>query len=66
MLSISMKKNLEDGKKIATMFDNFSEQNKMRAIVYMSALREKEIKEITDDRNSIENIELSIHIAEPF
>ena len=49
MLSIPIKKDLEDGKKIAEMFDNFSEQSKLMAIVYMSALRDKEIVDAGSD-----------------
>lgn len=36
-------KDIEDGKKISTLFSNLSEENKTMAIVYLSALRDKEI-----------------------
>lgn len=34
---------IEDGKKISTLFSTLSEENKTMAIVYLSALRDKEI-----------------------
>lgn len=36
-------KDIEDGKKIAAIFTSLSEENKTMAIVYLSALRDKEI-----------------------
>lgn len=64
MLFSLPEKDLEDGKKIATMFDNFSEQNKKRAIIYMTILKEKASKEVCDDRSNFKNLEISIDIAE--
>lgn len=37
------KKDIEDGKKISALFSTLSEENKTMAIVYLSALRDKEI-----------------------
>lgn len=34
---------IEDGKKISALFSTLSEENKTMAIVYLSALRDKEI-----------------------
>lgn len=36
-------KDIEDGKKISVLFSTLSEENKTMAIVYLSALRDKEI-----------------------
>lgn len=36
-------KDIEDGKKISALFSTLSEENKTMAIVYLSALRDKEI-----------------------
>lgn len=36
-------KDIEDGKKISLIFSNLSEENKTMAMVYLSALRDKEI-----------------------
>lgn len=36
-------KEIDEGKKFATLFSSLSEENKMMAIVYISALRDKEI-----------------------
>ena len=36
-------KDIEDGKKIAALFSKLSEENKTMAMVYLSALRDKEI-----------------------
>lgn len=36
-------KDIDDGKKIAEIFTTLSEENKNMAIVYISALRDKEI-----------------------
>lgn len=36
-------KDIEDGKKIAVLFSNLSEENKTMAMVYLSALRDKEV-----------------------
>lgn len=37
------KKDIEDAKKISSIFADISEESKTMAIVYMSALRDKEI-----------------------
>ena len=34
---------IDDGRKISTLFSTLSEENKTMAIVYLSALRDKEI-----------------------
>lgn len=34
---------IDDGKKISILFSNLSEENKTMAMVYLSALRDKEI-----------------------
>lgn len=36
-------KDIDDGKRISMLFSNLSEENKTMAIVYLSALRDKEI-----------------------
>lgn len=36
-------RDIADGKKISALFSNLSEENKTMAIVYLSALRDKEI-----------------------
>lgn len=36
-------KDIEDGKKISVIFSGLSEENKTMAMVYLSALRDKEI-----------------------
>ena len=36
-------KEIEDGKRIALIFSNLSEENKTMAMVYLSALRDKEV-----------------------
>jgi len=36
-------RDIEDGKKISFIFSNLSEENKTIAMVYLSALRDKEI-----------------------
>lgn len=36
-------RDIADGKKISALFANLSEENKTMAIVYLSALRDKEI-----------------------
>lgn len=36
-------RDIDDGKRISTLFSTLSEENKTMAIVYLSALRDKEI-----------------------
>lgn len=36
-------KDIEDGKRISALFSTLSEENKTMAIVYLSALRDKEV-----------------------
>ena len=36
-------KDIEDGKKISMIFSTLSEENKTMAMVYLSALRDKEV-----------------------
>lgn len=36
-------KDIEEGKRISNLFSTLSEENKIMAIVYLSALRDKEI-----------------------
>lgn len=43
---------IKDGEKISFIFANLSEESKLMAIVYLSALRDKEIADGTDDTNS--------------
>ncbi len=38
-------RDIEDGKKISAIFSNLSEESKTMAIIYLSALRDKEIAE---------------------
>ena len=40
-------KDIEDGKKISMIFSTLSEENKTMAMVYMSALRDKEVADST-------------------
>lgn len=40
---LGSKKDIEDAKKISSIFADISEESKMMAIVYLSALRDKEI-----------------------
>lgn len=42
-METSRNRNIEDGKRIADIFATLSEENKNMAIVYLSALRDKEI-----------------------
>lgn len=43
MEGILTEKDIEDGKKISTIFSMMSEESKTMAMVYLSALRDKEI-----------------------
>lgn len=43
-------KDIEDGKKISAIFSNLSEENKTMAIVYLSALRDKEIADSSREK----------------
>lgn len=43
-------RDIEDGKRISDIFSNLSEENKTMAIVYLSALRDKEIADSTRDK----------------
>ena len=49
-------KDIEDGKKISALFSNISEESKMMAIVYLSALRDKEIAETGRAENISEKV----------
>ena len=40
-------KDIEDGKKISMLFSDLSEENKTMAMVYLSALRDKEVADST-------------------
>lgn len=40
-------KDIEEGKRISKLFSTLSEENKIMAIVYLSALRDKEIADST-------------------
>lgn len=42
-MEVLKNKDIEDGKRIADIFATLSEENKNMAIVYLSALRDKEI-----------------------
>lgn len=43
MANTLTKKDIDDGKKISELFSVLSEENKNMAIVYLSALRDKEV-----------------------
>ena len=49
-------KDIEDGKKVSALFSNISEESKMMAIVYLSALRDKEIAETGRAENVAEKV----------
>lgn len=49
-------KDIEDGKRISALFSNISEESKMMAIVYLSALRDKEIAETGRTENISEKV----------
>ena len=38
-------KDIEDGKKIATLFESLNEDDKNAAVVYLSALRDRQLRE---------------------
>lgn len=44
-MEVLKNKDIEDGKRIADIFATLSEENKNMAIVYLSALRDKEISD---------------------
>lgn len=46
-------KDIEDGKKISSLFSTLSEENKTMAIVYLSALRDKEIADSSKNKEAI-------------
>ena len=52
MKQISANRNIEDGKKISILFSKLSEENKTMALVYLSALRDKEIAESARKENT--------------
>lgn len=43
MLKTLTSRDIDEGKKISTLFSTLSEESKTMAIVYLSALRDKEI-----------------------
>ena len=43
MGNVLTNKDIDDGRKISALFSTLSEENKTMAIVYLSALRDKEI-----------------------
>lgn len=43
MAKVLTSRDIDDGKKISALFSTLSEENKTMAIVYLSALRDKEI-----------------------
>lgn len=43
MTNIFTHQDIEDGRRISVIFSNLSEENKTMAMVYLSALRDKEI-----------------------
>ena len=49
----NLKKDIEDGKKIALVFSELSEESKTMAIVYLSALRDKELAD--NDKKAVWN-----------
>lgn len=51
-MAISERNDIEDGKRIADIFATLSEENKNMAIVYLSALRDKEIADSSKRESS--------------
>lgn len=47
-------KDIEDGKKISAIFRNLSEDTKTMALVYLSALRDKELADSTKEESGRE------------
>jgi len=47
-------KDIEDSKKISAIFATLSEENKTMAIVYLSALRDKEIADSSREKEVVE------------
>ncbi len=45
-------KDIKEGKKIAVIFSNLSEENKTMAMVYLSALRDKELADKETDKKT--------------
>lgn len=43
MTNILTKRDIDDGRKISALFSKLSEENKTMVVVYLSALRDKEI-----------------------
>lgn len=43
-------RDIEDGKRISLIFSNLSEEDKTMAMVYLSALRDKEIADIANKK----------------
>lgn len=56
MHNVLTEKDIEDGKKISALFSNISDESKMMAIVYLSALRDKEIAEDGRTSNFVEKV----------
>lgn len=58
---------IDEGKRIAALFSDLSEENKMMAIVYLSALRDKELadsgkkKELQEAKNEHRTHQHVIH-----
>lgn len=50
------KQDIEDGKKISVIFSNLSEENKTMAMVYLSALRDKEVADKARADKTMRNI----------
>jgi len=48
-------RDIEEGKKISALFSALSEENKTMAVVYLSALRDKEIVDSNKYRKTKEN-----------
>ncbi len=53
MLRPLTKKEIDEGKKISALFSTLSEENKIMAIVYLSALRDKEIADSSGKKKRI-------------
>lgn len=53
-------KEIEEGKKISTLFSGLSEGSKTMAIVYLSALRDKEIADSGKNMRSTTNKETAV------
>lgn len=51
-MKILTQKDMDDGKKISALFNELSEENKTMVLVYLSALRDKEMANTTRDEHA--------------